>query len=301
VPSFTGTRHSGQADTSWAMDEREKGLRRRAALCSALTVAAFATTCAGVQAKTLQVGPPLTGSFPPYAFGGPYQLSDPDDPYPPPSPPPPPNPDGTFTLWQRTLSEPGANAASPVDGTVISYRVAGADGTFAIQVVRTSGTHDQWYSQSIASSTPTQIASEGLSSPIATDLNVEAKDAVGIRNFAASDKIGWRVPPAGVNGLSSTFWGWSPALADGGPAVSNPFGGGGVGEIGMQATVRYCLVPSVRGKSAKGARKTLSRADCTVGKLKKSKSLDRKKTVHFQNVQPGLAVSDKRPINLKVR
>ena len=47
------------------MTKREKRVRRRAAIFAALTVVALTTACAGAQAKTVQVGSPLTGSFTP--------------------------------------------------------------------------------------------------------------------------------------------------------------------------------------------------------------------------------------------
>src|SRR5262249_19715963 len=105
-----------------AMTRREKRVWRRVAFCFAL-VAAVMAVCAGAQAKTVQVGSPLIGSFSPVLFGDPAPLGGGAD---------------KFTLLQTWLSVPGgvANVTSPVDGTVISYRVASADGTFAIQVIR---------------------------------------------------------------------------------------------------------------------------------------------------------------------
>ena len=70
------------------------------------------------------------------------------------------------------------------------------------------------------------------------------------------------------------------------------------GEIGMQATVRYCKVPRLKGKSPKEARKALTAADCTVGKLKKTKKVRDRKEVVSQGVKPGTAVSDTKPIKL---
>ena len=70
------------------------------------------------------------------------------------------------------------------------------------------------------------------------------------------------------------------------------------GEIGLQATVRYCKVPSVEGKSLAVARKILTRADCRVGKLRQTNHVRGKKEVIFQSVQPAFAISDTKPIKL---
>ena len=240
------------------------------------------TACAGAQAKTVQVGSPLTGSFPPVSFGpaSPFGSEG--------------APDFTLTLTQARLSEPGANVSSPVDGTVISYRVAAADGTFAIQVIRPLQLFEGSFGSvvSVASSTPTHITSSGVSSPITTKLAIKGGHYVGIRNFGgASDQIGWRdISP------TTSFSIRHPPLADGGPP-QDPTGRLD-GEIGMQATVRYCKVPKLKGKSLKGARKALTAADCRVGKLKKTNEVRDKKQVVSQSVNPGKAVSDTKPINL---
>ena len=75
-------------------------------------------------------------------------------------------------------------------------------------------------------------------------------------------------------------------------------GGPARGEIGMQATVRYCKVPKLKGKSPKGARKALTAADCKIGKLKETKKVRDRKEVVSQSLKPGTAVSDTYPIFL---
>ncbi len=135
------------------MAERENPVRRYVAIFAALTVVAV-TACASAEAKTVQVGSPLTASFFPVLLGQVCNSCS----------------IGTATTTvQRTLPEP-ANATSPVDGTVISYRVAEADGTFAAQVVRLHGPYSPSYTQSISyrgigSSAPAPIISSGVSSP----------------------------------------------------------------------------------------------------------------------------------------
>lgn len=246
-----------------------KGANRgRRGLSAALVTTVTAVLCLGVggaQAATVQVGSPLNGTFNPTGFGG-----------------------DLLTLVQKTLPEPGTNVTSPVDGTVVSYKVAAANGTFAIQIVRFTGDAGQ----SVASSAATPINSTGTSAAINTSLAIRAGDAVGIRNFNGSDTLG-----AIANGSLYAFW--SPALTDGAPART-PDGIDGPFEIGMQATVRYCQVPKLKGKSVKAARKALAAADCTVGKVKKTKKVRNKKKVLSQSVKSGTAISDTVPVNLKV-
>ena len=269
------------------MAEREKRVRRCVAICAVLTVAAFMTASAGAQAKTVRVGSSLLGSFSAAPFeamtgvcapiGGCY---------------------GTPATWVQTqLSETGVNITSPVDGTVISYRLALADGTFAIQVIRLTPASAPYTGftagRSIAASAPTAITASGISAPIPAHLALKRGDSVGIRNFNDdfSDRIG--VACCGSGGVA-----WSPPLTEGAPPQDIPFTGGMGGEIGLQATVRYCKVPDLEGKRPEAARKALTKADCRVGKLKTTKKERDRKEVVSQSVNPGKAVSDTKPINL---
>ena len=241
-------------------------VRRRAAmLCVLSVVGVVSLSAGGAQAATVHVGSPLTGDFGPIPYAG-----------------------DVLTLVQRTLPEPGANVASPVDGTVVSYQLADADGAFAIQVVRFSGTA----AQSVASSTPTATIASGISPPIATSLPIKAGDYIGVKNTSGSDALG-----AIAN--NSIYSLWSTPLADDATprdpdSTTDPF------EIGIGATVRYCRVPKLKGKSPKAARKALANADCKVGKVKKTKTVRNKKRVLSQSAKPGTAISDTAPVNLKV-
>ena len=114
-------------------------------------------------------------------------------------------------------------------------------------------------------------------------------DSVAIRNFGDGDLLG-----LAEGGAVSA---WDPPLVDGAPARS-PTLGYPQGEIGLQATVRYCLVPNLEGKSLRGARKTLTRADCRVGKLRQTNHGRGSGEVIFQSVQSAFAISDTKPIKL---
>jgi hypothetical protein len=269
------------------MTRREKRVRRRVATLAALTVAALMTACAGAQAKTVQVGSPLSGNFTPIALPTGDCFF-----YCPPGPPA-----GPMTIVQGTLSQPGTNTSSPVEGTVISYRLAAADGTFAVQITRSYVYRLGFVTGSLASSRPTRIVSSGVSPPIATKLAVKEGDQVAIRNFGDGDRLGFASPyPSSILAFPSAA-GWYPPLEDGAHARSSNFFIGG--EIGVQATVRYCRVPKLKGKTLKAARKTLSAADCTLGKVHETNQVhDRSREVISQSVQPYFAISDTQPIKL---
>ena len=194
---------------------------------------------------------------------------------------------------------PGTNITSPVDGTVVSYRLALAEGTYAIQVIRLAGSPAllpiNGSARSIASSTGTPISSTGVSPPVATNVAIKRGDLVGVRSFDPESVIGFGGIGTTGNGVTNIV-GWQPALEDGSPERFPDTGGNA--ELGMQATVRYCKVPKLKGKTPKAARKALNAADCTVGKLKKTNKVHDKKEVLSQSVKPGKAVSDTKPIKL---
>ena len=203
-------------------------------------------------------------------------------------------------MVQTSLPEPGTHLSSPVDGTVISYRLAEPDGTFAIQVIRgvTLGVDylppSEVRGQSISTSAPTPISFPGVSPPVPTNLAIQKGDSVGIRNFSVGNATDGFSDLIGLGCCYLTL-AWYPPLADGAPQQDIPDPGFG---LGLQATVRYCQVPKLKGKSRKAARKALRAADCTVGKLTKTKKVRDKKEVVSQSVKPGKAVSDTKPIKL---
>ena len=81
-----------------------------------VVVAASLALCAGAQAATVTVGSPLTVDFSGQSTG-------------------------EVTGVNLTLGEPGANATSPNDGTVVRWRMAGdySGGPFRLVVLRPAG------------------------------------------------------------------------------------------------------------------------------------------------------------------
>ena len=181
----------------------------------------------------------------------------------------------------------GPNIASPVDGTVINWHTEGFSGTFrvrAIQFAANVGT-------ATASGPP--VTFSGGSNDQSLSLPIKTGEVIGFDNSSGADM-------AKVFSPSPTYTSaaWGPgALPDNSPqsAVTTfPL------EFAMNATVRYCVVPSLRGKKLGAAKKALAAADCTVGKVKKKGKGKKSKFVRSQGVAPGTSVSDTAPIDLKV-
>jgi PASTA domain len=226
--------------------------------------------CAGAEAETVTVGSPLTAEFPSHTGSS-----------------------ATGTFANIGLPEPGANAASPIAGTVVRWRVKGAflGGPFMLQVLRPAGGIS--YS-SVATSAPETPSGEATQ-VFATDLPIAAGDVIGIETSHPSDQIGAAAGAAGVNGFN-----WIPPLVDGGaaaPAHTFEF----PDELGFNADVESlqpvvapapaptstlpapvapppatCTVPKLKGKSLKASKKKITTADCKVGKVTKKKGVTTK-------------------------
>jgi PASTA domain len=127
--------------------------------------------------------------------------------------------------------------------------------------------------------------------PNPTSLPIQAGDLLGVRNTNNSDQLGLLTAPASV---APAFL---PALVDGAPPRSP---GNGTGEFGIQAEVRYCKVPKVRGLKLAKAKKKLGKADCASKIRGKDKKKGKDKSVRSQDAAPGTFISDTQKIGLKL-
>jgi hypothetical protein len=198
---------------------------------------------------------------------------------------------GAIASTQVTSALPAPNvAASPVDGTVISWRFVGG-GPLIPRVIRPLG--GGLYTGAGSGAAQVGPGFNQVSGPLPVSLLIRKGDLFGI-DVAVNSTFATHADPAAV------WIGWlTPQLADGG-AGRAPNDGPNAEEVMVQAVVRYCLVPKVKGKTPKKAKKALRAADCTVGKTRKSKKTASKKKVVKQSVKPGTSISDTEPINLKV-
>jgi hypothetical protein len=244
-------------------------MRRRFAVCAALATTAIAMlTAPGAPAATVTIGSQFTtppNNTVPYAEG---------------------------TLFNRALPAP-ANATSPVDGTVISWRFIGTGGPISPRIVRPVGA--DLYTGAGTGPGQTGLGPTTVAGPFTVSLPIRRGDFFGV-NIPFNQSISYRAPVSGAAG-AAVF----PSLSDGG--APRPVESGDNypdEEEAIGAVIRYCLVPNLKGKKPKAARQALAAADCTAGKAKKSKKRRKKKKVLSQAVAPGTSISDTTPVGFKV-
>jgi hypothetical protein len=190
---------------AWPICANLASVLRSAFLLSAIVVV-LAATCSSASAHLIVVGSPLKGEFKGQDCTG---------------------PNGTWA--NDTLGEAGANASSPVDGVVVSWRMFGnfsSGKPFELRILHPAGGG----AYTGAGTSAQEIAYSSLFSfPIwRTDLPIKAGDLVGIN--VNEDCVG-------VDGVTgSHYLNWFPALGDGSTLVA-PYPGKDV-EIGVQALVQ---------------------------------------------------------------
>ena len=234
-------------------------------ICAAAACAAAFFACSA-QAATVTVGNPVDYPWLDDVFGGPLLL-----------------------INTRTVDN-GA-ASSPVDGTVVSWSVNDAVGTYSIEVVR--GTPTQQYTD-VVNSAPVPLDNPGSLSAVdqTTSLPIQKGDFIGL---VIPDNGQLGAPPGQGGSHDAIFSVLTPGQMAPVDSPDNPY------SEGYRATVRYCVVPSVVGMRLGAARGALAAADCTVGKVKPGKKKRKRRArVRSQSVAPGGNISDAAPIDLRV-
>lgn len=131
------------------------------------------------------------------------------------------------TAINTALPEPGALVASPITGTVIRWRISGAEGgPFKLRVLRPAGSPLYTGVGTSAGETPASSSTQTFS----TNLPIQAGDAIGVDNTNKSDKIGiFKIAGA-------PYLYWEPPILDGstraGTKASDPI------EIAFNADVQ---------------------------------------------------------------
>jgi hypothetical protein len=206
--------------------------------------------------------------------------------------PPSGNPaSGVARTWAIAPSAGSNGTQSPVSGTVISWRFRGSTtGLYRPRILRPAegGAYRAVISGDAQAGAGTAIPA----GPFATSLPIAAGDLFAVDVPAARVLSYTDLPGA-------TSIGWNPPLLDGG-APSPPTDTDEGEERQIAATVRYCLVPKLKGKPPKRAKAALRAADCKVGKVKRAKKATRKRKVLGQSAKPGTAISDTQAVNIKV-
>jgi hypothetical protein len=241
-------------------------IHRRLLIAVGLAACAAAILASTAQANTVVVGSSLTApNFVPIAF----------------------DPPATVTNY---LLLPPAIAASPVDGTVISWRFIGEGGPVTPRVLRSTGTT----SLSAAGTGAAQSATASppqISGPFPTVIPIKKGDYFGVDGESPAS-----LSTASLDGVTSLYF--DPALVDG--SGEQPPVGTNAQEDAISAVVRYCLVPKLKGKTGKAARQALRAADCTVGPVTKGNKRRPQKSVLKQSVRAGASISDTVPVGLTI-
>ncbi len=191
----------------------------------------IAAAPAAARADTVTVGSPLSAPFVPLPYMG-----------------------NVATVMQTSLDQSGSTTTSPVTGTVTSWRVALATGLFKMRVIRPAGGGTYF---GAATSAAQSFNGESVSAQIPTNLQIQAGDSIAIQNSQPTDIIG----AAANNAISQ---GWNPVLPEG-PPPSAPTFTFNMREYAFNATVRYCRVPDLVGKTQAEATQALGAAACTLG------------------------------------
>jgi hypothetical protein len=163
-------------------------LIRRSCQMSLVGVAACAAFLTAGAEATVTVGSPLTASFT-GNFGG------------------------TDTELDTAFAEPGAHATSPVNGTIVTYRVLVGPllGPYALRVMRpgAGGAYTGAGTSAVANPTAT-----GTTATFSTSLPIHAGDFIGLDLVNTSSRVGQASVPG------STVAEWNPPLVPDGPTSS---------------------------------------------------------------------------------
>lgn len=236
-----------------------------AMLAALVALVTFASAASPAQAATVTIGSPLTATFTQTLFPAPTTVSN------------------------YILPAP-ANAASPTDGTVISWRFVGAGTQFTPRILRsTSGTSHTGAGtgQGQAPAAPPPA----ISGPFNTSLPIKRGEYFGV-NTPAGGTLGTAANP------SATHLRWTPPLADG--AAGTPPTTSITSEAAISAVVRFCKVPALKGMTAKAARAALRSAECTIGTVTKSRKRLPTKQVISQSEKANSSIADSAPVSFVV-
>jgi hypothetical protein len=237
---------------------------RRLSAAAALAICSLALLAGAAGANTVTVGSSLTATgFTPRPFSAPA------------------------TVTNFVLPAP-ATAASPVDGTVVNWRFIGS-GSLTPRVLRSTGGTSMTGAGTGTAQSAT--APNVISGPFSVTLPIKKGEY-----FGANGTAGASLSVATTTGSTSLYF--DPALVDG-AAGKAPLGTNAE-EDAISATVRFCLVPKMKGKTGKEARQALHAADCTVGTVTKAKKRRPVKAILKQSVKAGTSISDTQPVDLRV-
>jgi hypothetical protein len=123
----------------------------------------------------------------------------------------------TTTIFDTTLSEPGASLTSPVSGTVIRWHLTDfSGGPFALQVLTQNGAGANYTATGTSASvTPSSKATQTYS----TQLPIQAGQTLAIKNTNSTDLFGY------LAAAGAKYAYLAPPLADGASGTATPGAG----------------------------------------------------------------------------
>jgi hypothetical protein len=201
------------------------------ALLAAMTIVLLVPATA--PARTITVGPPLTGQ---YAVSTTFLFP-------------------SLTLANTVASDPEANTVSPVDGVILRWRLTaqGAADAYALRVLHPAAGG----AYTGAGTSASRIASTASTQTFATNLPIKKGDAIGINML----KVNPSIKAASVAAATDPYW--SPVLEDGVPTA--PTGSVTGLEFGfnaeVQPTPRVVLASPSSGPVAGGSMVTIAGSD----------------------------------------
>ena len=146
----------------------------------------------------------------------------------------------------------GPNIASPVDGTVLSWRTQGFTGTYRVRVLKLGAGHA---ATAVASASPVTLNGGTVDSPV--NVPIHKGEIVGFDNTDGTDRADVAEDSPGY---TSAFWATLPD--NGTPQLPGPMGDNVPLEFAYNATVQYYLVPSLIGQNLSAAGDALTGAAC---------------------------------------
>jgi hypothetical protein len=177
----------------------------------------------------------------------------------------------TATVANTALSESGAHVTSPVNGTIVSWRViTTGTGEYALRVLR-PGTAGEYTGAGRSPQTVTVAGDQTFSA----NLPIQTGDLVGV------DIPDFSIDGSGISGHSlaavgGVFSTWVPALAEG--AAEAPGDSFTNQEMAINATVEYTETPGGPGTGGGGPGTTPpSKKKCKKKKKHKSSAQSAKK------------------------
>jgi hypothetical protein len=206
---------------------------------------------------------------------------------------------GSCTEIQALL---GGNSppTSPVNGVITSWTVRAplAGQGYRLRVLRGSFAFGGNFA-ALRSSDPSPALAAGSTTQLAAALPIAIGDQIGLRVPAGVAVPAFAAPAGGTSTILSTQFPFDPE--DGATGKTNSSNGGVV--LGVDATISFCRIPAVTGRTLKKAKALLAAETCTGKKVKKGRTHSRKKSKKVKRQVPaaGTIVAPGTPVKLYVK